>query len=524
MEKQELSVYKSPTTPSFTQRDIVMIAFRHRRVALACFFGIFLGATLYFVLWPKYEAETEILVRRERVDPVVTSQQTSPMVVSNVITEEELNSEVQVIRSQDVLRKVVMDCGLDQGHSSRLFGLRTAEERIASAVGRLRSNLLVEALPKTNIIRVSFISRDPKLAARVLNTLDSDYLEEHRELHRPVGQFAFFDQQTKKAKQELDATEAGLKAFPAETGIANPTLTRDITLQKLNDFNANLGQTRQAIAETQKRIDALEHLTRSTPPRLTTQVRVADDALVLQQMKTTLLNLELKRSEMISKYQPDYPPVQELDKEIAEARAAIAGEKPLNDATTDQNPAYVWIESELAKAQTDLRGYQAKAAETEAIVRQTLDSARRLDVKSIEQQDLLRAAKASEENYLLYLRKREEANITDALDRTDILNVGIAEKPTVPVFPAQSAWMFGLFAMVLALSVSSGMILTLEYLDTSFRTPAEVEGFLDLPVLAAFPDQNSNRYQLEHRNGSKAFSHENIGNSGVTENDKEENA
>jgi uncharacterized protein involved in exopolysaccharide biosynthesis len=251
---------------------------------------------------------------------------------------------------------------------------------------------------------------------------------------------------------------------------------------------------------------------------------MADDALVLQQMKTTLLNLELKRSEMISKYQPDYPPVQELDKEVADTRAAIAGEKPFKDVTTDQNPAYVWIKSELARAQTDLRGYQAKAAETEAIVRQTLDSTRRLDVSSIEQQDRLRAVKVAEENYLLYLRKREEANITDALDQTHILNVGIAEKPTVPVFPTQSPWMLGLFAMVLALTMSAAMIVTLEYLDPMFRTPAQVEGLLDLPVLAAFPDQDSNGFQLEHRNGSKALSHENTGNNRVTEDNKKENS
>lgn len=506
MEGQELVVYKPSTALSFTLRDIVAMGFRRRRLALACFFGIFLGAILYALLWPKYSAETEILVRRERVDPIVTPQQTSPMVVNNLVTEEEMNSEVELIKSQDVLRKVVVNCGLDQGHGSWPFGSGNAEERIAAAVQRVRSNLLVEALPKTNIIRASFISRDPKLAARVLNTLDSVYLEEHREVHRPVGQLAFFDQQTEKAKRELDATEARLKTFPAEGGIANPTLARDITIQKLNDFSASLGQTREAVAETQKRIDALEQLAQSTTPRLTTQVRQSDDALVLQQMKTTLLNLELKRSDMISKYQADYPPVQELDREIAETRAAITGEKPLSDVTTDQNPAYVWIESELAKAQADLRGYQAKATETQAIVRQTLDSARRLDVSSIDQQDLLRAAKAAEENYLLYLHKREAARITDALDQTYILNVGIAEKPSVPVLPARSPWTFGLFGMVLALSLSAGMVFTLEYLDSSFRTPAEVETFLHLPVLAALPDPNSNGYHLQHRNGSKPLS------------------
>lgn len=489
MEGQELTVYRAPTVLSFSLRDIVSMVFRHRRIALACFLGIFLGAVIYALAWPKYRAETEILLRRERVDPVVSSQLTSPMVVSSLVTEEEMNSEVELIKSEDVVRKIVINCGLDQDHGSRLFGPRKADERIAAAVQRVRSNLLVEAVPKTNIIRVSFISRDPKLAARVLSAVDTVYVEEHRAIHGDVGQFAFFDQQMEKAKQELDAAETRLKAFPAEAGIANPTLARDMTLQKLSDFNASLGQTKEAVAQTQSRIEALNQLARSTSPRLTTQVHLSDDATVLQHMKTELLNLELRRSDMVSKYQPDYPPVQELDKEIVETRADIAAEKPLNEVTTDQNPAYVWIESELAKAQTDLRGYQAKAPETEAVVRHTLDSVRGLDAKSIAQQDLLRATKAAEESYLLYLHKREEARITDALDQTHILNVGIAEKPTVPVFPAQSPWIFGLFGLVLGLGAAAGTIFTLECLDPSFRTPAEVEGLLNLSVLASVPDQ-----------------------------------
>src|SRR5215469_1570043 len=494
MERQDLTVYTASAVRSFTLRDVVMIAFRRRRIALVSFFGIFLGTILYIVFWPKYRAETEILVRRDRIDPVITSQQTSPMVVSDLITEEEMNSEVELIKSEDVLRKVVIDCGLDQVQGSRLLRLRrwNAEKRIAAAIKGMRSSLLVEVPTKTNIIRVSFTSRSPQLAAQVLGTLDSVYVEEHRVVHRPAGQFAFFDQQAANAQQELDSAEARLKTFPSEIGIANPTLARDITLQKLSDLSATLGQTKESIAETQKRIDAWGQLALSTPARLNTQERQIDDALVLGQMKATLLNLELKRSDMISKYQADYRPVQELENEIGKTRAAITEEKPLSDITTDRNPTYVWITSELAKAHADLQGDLAKAVETEAIIRETSMRVRQLDVNSVEQQNLVRASKAAEENYLLYLHKREEARITEALDQNHILNVGVAEKPSIPAFTEQSPWMLGLFGMVLALATSAGLVFTLESLDSTFRIPAEVQALLNIPVLATVPDQKSN--------------------------------
>src|SRR5712692_836017 len=503
MEGQELVLKSGSRLVSFTPRDFVAMAFRRRRVLVTCFFGILLGSILSAIVWPSYRAETEILVRRQRVDPVVTPQQSSQMTVSSLMTEEEINSEVELIKSEDVLRQVVLQCGLDKRHSllGSLLSSRDPEQRIAKAVRNLRSGLGVDSLPKTNIIRISYGSSDPKMAAQILRVLDNVYLAKHEEVHGSSGQFSFFDRQTERAKAELAEAEERLKALPQRTGTANPTLARDITLQKVNDFNSSLGQTRAAIAESRKKIEAMEQLAKTTPARLTTQMREQDDAPVLQQMKATLLGLQLKRSDMASKFQPDYPPLQELDREIAQTSAAISGERPLNDVTTDQNPAYTWVNSELVKSKAELRGFEAKATETESLVRQTLASARELDAEGIEQQDLVRTTKAAEERYLTYLRKREEARITDAFDQHGFLNVTVAEKPTVPSLPAESPWMYGLVGLFLAFTVSAGAVFTLEYFDPSFRNSAEVEAVLNVPVLAAVPHQNYNGFHPDGRNG-----------------------
>ena len=490
MEGQELVIRRHPVALSWTLRDVVAMGFRRRRAALLCFFGVLAGTIAYAVLTPVYQAQTKILVRRQRVDPVVTADPNPPITVQSEVSEEELNSEVELIRSDDVLRKVVAQCGLDKSVSPGLFWRRTPEQRTELALSNLRARLLVEALPKTSIIRITYTAKSPTLVARVLQSLNAVYLESSREMRHPAGQFAFFDQQAKSASEQLQAAEEKLKEFPKQDGTANPSLARDYTLQKLNEFNYNLGQIRQSIAETENRITSLNQLAATTPPRLTTQMREAEAGQVLQQMKSTLLNLELKRSDMASKYQADYPPLKELEREIAATKSAIAGEKPLGDVTTDQNPAYVWIQGELAKAKADLRGYQAKATETETIISQTMASARKLDADSIEQQDLLRTAKAAEENYLLYSRKREEARISEALDQNKILNLAVAQKPAVPSYPAQSPWMLGLFGTMLAFAATAGMVFTLEYLDPSFRTPSEVRAVLNVPLLAAVPDQS----------------------------------
>ena len=218
---------------------------------------------------------------------------------------------------------------------------------------------------------------------------------------------------------------------------------------------------------------------------------------VLQGLKNTLMTLEMKRTELLTKYQPTYALVQEVDKEIADAKASIVTEesKPIRAETTDRNPTYSWINEELAKAKADYSGLQARAAATQAIVANYEAKAEELDQKGIVQQDLLRTMKTDEENYLMYQRKREEARMTNALDQTRILNVAIAEQPIAPTLPSNSPWTTLVVGVMLAVMVSLGTAFGLDYMDTSFRTPAEVLSELNVPVLGTislkqsdFPD------------------------------------
>jgi uncharacterized protein involved in exopolysaccharide biosynthesis len=265
-----------------------------------------------------------------------------------------------------------------------------------------------------------------------------------------------------------------------------------------------LQQTNAEMASTERRITELEQQSTTTPQRLTTQARAIDDAQVLQGLKTTLMNLELKRTELLTKYQPTYPLVQEVDKQIADAKNSIATEesKPLREETTDQNPTYAWIGEELAKAKADYSALQARAAAMKVIVAQYQTKAHDLEQKGILQQDLLRDVKTQEENYLLYQRKREEAQMSDALDRTHIVNVVIAEQPAIPTLPSNSPWTTLLLGIVVATAMSAGMGFILEYADPSFRTPAEVFSELNIPVLASVPRDGKERVRA-NANGNR---------------------
>jgi uncharacterized protein involved in exopolysaccharide biosynthesis len=207
-------------------------------------------------------------------------------------------------------------------------------------------------------------------------------------------------------------------------------------------------------------------------------------------LKTTLLNLEIKRTELLEAYEPSYPLVQEVEKQITQAVAAIADAKAgaVHEETTDQNLTHQWVSTEMAKAETDLVGLEARSSALSRGLSTLQGKALKLDSQSVVQQNLLRAAKADEESYLLYQKKREEARIADALDQSKIVNVAVAEAAAVPLVPTGLPPGLKLaLALVIAALMSLGVGFVGEYLDPSFRTPTEVKEYLEIPLLATLP-------------------------------------
>ena len=475
---------------AMTLRDLTAVVFRQWRVLLVSFVSLFVAALLLGLLTPTYTGEMKILVRRGNLDPAVTSQSTAQsQTVQEDVTESELNSEVELLNSQDLLQKVVVATGLHKHHSwLSMLGGSTEDMRIAKAVRRLGKQLKVEPLRKTNVISITYEDEDPERCERVLDSLSTLYTEKHLQVHRHSGEFKFFDQESSQLWKGLTDAEQHLTDFTRERGVVSAQYERDLTLQRISELQGSVTQTRAAVQETKKRIETLEQQALRIPPRTTTQLRIADNPGLLMQMKSTLLQLELKRTELLSKFEPTYRPVQDLEKQISDTRAAIAGEKnsPTRDETTDQNSTFEWVQSELAKARTDLSGFEARETVDQLALEKYRETARTLQEASVVQEDLLRNTKTQEENYLRYLSKEEEARLNDAFDRGGILNMAIAETPTVPALPSRSLLFQSLIVFLIS-SVCVGIAFGADFLDPSFRTPEEVLAFLESPVLASIP-------------------------------------
>jgi uncharacterized protein involved in exopolysaccharide biosynthesis len=213
----------------------------------------------------------------------------------------------------------------------------------------------------------------------------------------------------------------------------------------------------------------------------------------LKALKSNLLDLQLKRTQLLTKFEPSQRQVHEVDQQIMQTESTIAAENllPLRDETTDKNMHYEWAKSELQLAQVQLKGLQARAAATAMQEADYRKMARQFGEDAITQDDLLSSEKAAQENYLLYVKKQEEARMDDALDEHGIVNVTIAERPVTPTLPLLSAWTVLAIGLVAAGAAGTGAAFAADYFDPAFRTPDEVLIYLNAPVLASLPAENS---------------------------------
>jgi uncharacterized protein involved in exopolysaccharide biosynthesis len=484
-----------------TLRDFLAVLFRHKGLILISFFSVFAGAVLTIFLTPRqYESHMKILVKRERMDMVMAPDANSRMVSEPSLSQEDLNSEVELLRSSDLLEKVVLACGLAaDGKGPSLFGnLKQSMTggnskegmRVPRAVQNLAQNLSVEPISKSYLIDVRYKSPDAKLAAHVLQTLASLYLEKHLSVHRTPGALEFFQRQTNQYREKLGSAEQELARFGRKEGVLSIDIEKDIALRKLNDFETRLREAQSDESALDQRIKALQVQIAETPSRVRTQVRSSPNPYLLQELKTTLLNLGLKRTELLTKFEPGYRIVQEVDAQIAQAKAALAdAEKgPIIDETTDLDQTRLWLDAELAKTEAERATVSARIKSFMQSVEECRHDVQQIGSKEVAYDDLSRTAKSAEENYMLYLKKQEEARIDDALDRSRIVNAAIAEAPVIPSLPYGPSRALLLVLAVMAASLTSmGLAFVADYMDPSFRTPDEVEALLDIPVLASFP-------------------------------------
>jgi uncharacterized protein involved in exopolysaccharide biosynthesis len=465
-----------------TRREIAVRIFRQRVVFLICFLLVMAGFVLTGQFTPMYRAEMKILIRKERVDPkVTTGQNSTPELQSVVVREEDLNSEAELLKGDDLLHDVVVQAGLVPAGSNDPIA-------IAKALRKMKRKLDVSPVTKTDLISVSYESANPERSRQVLTTLESLYLAKQRNVRVNDFQVTFFDQQVTLERNALAAAEAKLLGFTRTNGVVSAALQRDLTIRRMEDLNQEQMQNSAEMANLQGRIKNLATQLSVENPRILTESKTADNPQLLQQLKSSLLALQLKRTELLNKYNAHYRLVEDVDREIATAQRLIDDQANalIKENSSNINPIHQALETEFEEGTAQLSGLRDKQVKLVQSSAELESSAEDLVAKDSEQQTLLLDVKTAQDQYQLYVDKLAQARMTHALDKNGILNVVVAQEPVTPALP-QSSLLSSLAAFLFTgLLLSFGGAFLVDVLDPTVRDTAELGEALNSPILAEF--------------------------------------
>src|SRR6185436_13455808 len=385
--------------------------FRRKGLVLLTFLTVIAGTVIVTLVLPdKYESRMKILVKNQRVDVAITpaNAQQPSVLADGEVSENQINSEIELLTSKDLLTQVVKECGLANqkpGWFSRTIPAETV--RIEGAVNQLSKDLVITPVRKANIISVAYASNSPQTAAQVLKRLGELYLDKHVKLHHPEGATDFFQTQTDEYEGALKNAEQQFAQFQLSNNLVVLQEQKELTLQKTAEAKASLMASEAAVSEATQKIKRVEQQLASQPERVVTQSRSLPNQFSAERLNTIMVELQTKRTQLLTKFKPNDRLVKEVDEQIRITREALekAERKSAIEEATGLNPLRQTLETELARARLDQSAAMARRATLTGQLQQYQAALDQLESNTTKHNDLERQVKEAEDNYQLYAKK-----------------------------------------------------------------------------------------------------------------------
>jgi uncharacterized protein involved in exopolysaccharide biosynthesis len=462
-------------------RDLADVLFR-KKLWLAAGLLLVLASAAAFVALspPRYRSDMLFLVKNDRPDTGLTSNNTVTF-VSRELQESQMGTEVQLLTSDELLSSVLVKLGTVKDPSNG-----PAMER---ALRKLRKELRVTPGLKSTMISVSVTADSAAGATSLLNTLASSYLEKHLAIHKVAGGLEFFRGETARTSEELESAQNTLAQFDESHNTVQLDQQKTQKVKNLADLETAYSEAIAAQKDSQSRSDALQTQLSAAAPRITTQSRTVPNQYSAERLNTMLVELNNKRTELLTKFQPTDRMVQEVDQQIAQTSSALeeTRREVSKEEATDVNPLRQTLQADLLQSDNRRAGLSGRAA---ALRIQILQARTQLDGMSKvtgQHDDLIRAVKDAETHYQALSTQFEQAKLDEQMDRERMANMAVAEAPTQTNVPEPRIDINMIAAATLGVLLVIGMVLMSGMRRSQVFTPWELEGLIGAPVLGAIP-------------------------------------
>ena len=450
--------------------DYWTVLIRHRRTVAMVFVAAVLTAFVWSVTARPVFTGTAML-RIDKEEPrVLKFEQAARDEGESAQTQ--LQTYHRLLQSRALANRVVGLLGLERSPEFAAVGHRPGQLTDA-----FLERLQVEPVRNTRLVKVSFQSRNPELAAKVANTLADGVIAQQLDEKKAAGRYAteFLAEQVNEARRTLQTNEVQLSQFLAEQNIL--FVGGDRNGERVGERQALVTQELGTLSDSllkakAERVAKESMLAQAMRPNAEALPAVLQNPLV-GHLKEEATKLEARYRELGQTFKPEYPRMQRLAENIAEVRQQLRAE------------VQRFVES--------VRREYLAALQNETEIQKLLDEqraqARKLDGQMARYNLLRREVDTSRDLYAALSTRLKETQVSASLL---LSNISVVDRADVPV--KRSGPRTGLnLAIGCLVGLVGGVILAFvfEYLDTSIRDPREIETVLRVPTLGLVPARSS---------------------------------
>ena len=441
---------------------------------------------------PTYRATIRIQIDPER-QSVLPFRDAQDVGSTYAQSQEYLQTQFKVLESETLAKRVISALNLDTNQSfvqeaepaakSRamewirdVFALSdkatdptTVEERRFDRLVELfGENLSTSPIRSSRLVDVNYDARDPYLAADVANALADQYIRMNFETKFDLTNSAakFLDEQITDLKAKVEKSEEDLVRFSREHDIYTIADNENVILQKLSDLNTAL--TAAQADRIQK--ESVWKIVQQVGPDNFPDVLRND---LIKGLKSNLTTLKVQRAKLAASFRPGWPELDQVTGQVEEAEAQLASER----------------RKSIRNIETDYRtSVQREKLLADALADQKVEAGN-FNQNSIQYNILKRQVDTDKQLYDGLLQRMKEAGVSAGLQSNNIHVVDPAKPQSVPYRPNKRLNLS--LALALGLMLGVGLAFFIEYLDSSVKTPDDLDRFVKLPALGVIASMAS---------------------------------
>ncbi len=449
-------------------------------VVLACVLVCCGGSLLYTKSMRRvYEASTLIEMNPRSTQPIgdASGQTGFDMSLLFVDPQEYYVTQYNIITSRAVLEAAAEEISL--GSDYEFFGMSRAPDQpisAAQAAAALAGHVSVEPVKGSRLAHIKVSDVDPKRAKRLCDAVASAYVEQNLEtaVNSSADAVAWLGGQIDHIKGDLDRDENTLYDFKQKNDLPSISINDSSNMLRLEmqEYDEALTHTRTRKAELLARQSELAHVSPDAPDELPSSELLSN--IALQTLRTQYRAASQERATLLAQGKAEnHPDVRVANARVAETKAALLTEVSNLDAAVVRDLAVIEQQE------------QAEASMFDASRRRAVD----LNMKEIEYHRLYRTREENEKLYGLLNARMKEADLSRMMRANNLRIVETATVPGAPISPRVGVNVtLGILAGLL---LGIGLPLLREQLDSSVKTPADVEEKLGATFLGLLPELSS---------------------------------